>query len=120
MIRASGLSVNRGKSTQLLETNHTKIASQMAKKVNEIPQVEKFREAARELETDESEENFDRIVKQIAKPDTDRKVCPECGHEFKGNGWDGIDAHWKSKHEKVMPYDEAWPLLKAGTYGERQ
>ena len=44
------------------------------------------------------------------------KVCPECGHAFQGNGWDGIDAHWKSKHDKVMPYAEAWPLLQAGTY----
>jgi hypothetical protein len=30
-------------------------------------QVEKFREAARELEADESEENFDRTLKRIAK-----------------------------------------------------
>lgn len=44
------------------------------------------------------------------------KVCPECGHVFKGNGWDGIDAHWKSKHDTVMPYAEAWPLLKANRY----
>ena len=47
----------------------------------------------------------------------DAKFCPECGHEFKGNGWDGIDAHWRSKHEDIMPYDEAWPLLSAGKYG---
>ena len=45
-----------------------------------------------------------------------RKVCPECRHIFKGNGWDGIDAHWKSKHEAIMPYEDAWPLLKAGRY----
>ena len=44
------------------------------------------------------------------------KVCPECGHEFKGNGWDGIDAHWTSKHEQIMPYSEAWPLIKSGQY----
>jgi hypothetical protein len=30
------------------------------------PQIDKFREAARELETDESEENFDRALKRIA------------------------------------------------------
>ena len=46
----------------------------------------------------------------------ERKVCPECGHRFKGNGWDGIDAHWKSKHENVMPYADAWLLLKSGNY----
>ena len=47
------------------------------------------------------------------------KVCPECGHVFQGSGWDGIDAHWKAKHAKVMPYNEAWPLLKANTYTTR-
>jgi len=44
------------------------------------------------------------------------KTCPECGHVFQGNGWDGIDAHWKSKHDDVMPYKDAWPLLKSGMY----
>jgi hypothetical protein len=43
-------------------------------------------------------------------------VCPECGHQFKGSGFDGIDAHWRAKHEAIMPYREAWPLLKAGIY----
>lgn len=32
----------------------------------EKPQVEKFKEAARELETDQSEEAFDRILKKVA------------------------------------------------------
>ena len=27
------------------------------------------------------------------------RECPHCDHVFKGNGWDGIDAHWKAKHE---------------------
>lgn len=40
------------------------------------------------------------------------KVCPVCGHAFQGNGWVGIDSHWKSKHEDIMPYAEAWPLIK--------
>jgi|HubBroStandDraft_6_1064221.scaffolds.fasta_scaffold1518772_1 hypothetical protein len=26
------------------------------------------------------------------------KICPECDHVFLGNGWDGIDAHWKARH----------------------
>lgn len=43
-------------------------------------------------------------------------VCPECDHQFKGNSWGGIDAHWKSNHENIMPYDEAWPLIKSGEY----
>ena len=45
-----------------------------------------------------------------------QKVCPECGHVFQGNGWDGVDAHWRSKHEDIMPYEEAWPLLRDGKY----
>jgi hypothetical protein len=51
-------------------------------------------------------------------PTTDqtKKVCPECDHTFKGNGWDGIDAHWKAKHEDIMPYDEAWPRIKSGDH----
>ncbi len=28
-----------------------------------------------------------------------RRECPECGHAFQGKGWDGIDAHWKARHE---------------------
>jgi hypothetical protein len=43
-------------------------------------------------------------------------ICPECGHRFRGNGFDGIDAHWRAKHENRMPYKEAWPLIKSGTY----
>jgi len=31
------------------------------------PQIDKFKEAARELETDEREEAFDRVVRRIAK-----------------------------------------------------
>jgi predicted DNA-binding protein len=45
-----------------------------------------------------------------------QKLCPECGHRFKGHGWDGIDAHWRSSHEAVMPYEEAWPLIRTGNY----
>jgi len=48
------------------------------------------------------------------------KVCPECGHEFQGNGWDGIDAHWRAKHAHVMGYEEAWPLISAGTYKRKK
>jgi hypothetical protein len=45
-----------------------------------------------------------------------QKVCPVCDHHFRGNGWDGIDAHWRSKHEDIMPYEDAWPMLRDGTY----
>ncbi len=37
-------------------------------------------------------------------PVQDRRVCPECSHIFQGNGWDGIDAHWRAKHESHI-YD---------------
>lgn len=47
---------------------------------------------------------------------SDGKVCPECGHAFRGNGWGGIDAHWRSRHEDVMPYEKAWHLLRSGAY----
>ena len=47
------------------------------------------------------------------------KICPICQHVFQGNGWDGIDAHWKAKHENEMPYRDAWPLLRDGKYKTR-
>lgn len=40
-------------------------------------------------------------------------MCPICRHQFQGSGWDGIDAHWRAKHESVMPYKDAWPLIQA-------
>ncbi len=39
------------------------------------------------------------------------RICPECGYQFKGNGWGGIDAHWKAKHEDIMPYQDFWNCL---------
>jgi hypothetical protein len=47
------------------------------------------------------------------------RLCPECGHVFQGNGWDGIDAHWHSKHEKVMPYRDFWRSLCDAHRGRR-
>lgn len=43
------------------------------------------------------------------------EICPECGHELP-HGWDGIDSHWRSKHNHVMRYEEAWPLLQSRSY----
>lgn len=89
----------------------------MCQKDGEQSQGDRFKEAARELGADESDSALDRVMGKLdLKKKPEAKVCPECGHVFKGNGWDGIDAHWKSKHEAVMPYEEAWPLLKSGTY----
>lgn len=42
------------------------------------------------------------------------RVCPECGHVFRGGTWGGIDAHWKAVHGQIMPYEVAWPIIKAG------
>lgn len=50
------------------------------------------------------------------RPKQIENVCPECGHRFKGKGYEGIDAHWRARHEAIMPYEEAWPLVEAGTY----
>ena len=45
-------------------------------------------------------------------PITRPRICPECGHIFQGNGWDGIDAHWRANHEKnVMTYENFWTSL---------
>jgi len=47
-------------------------------------------------------------------PKSGAKVCPECRHEFQGNGWDGIDAHWRSKHESIRPYRDFFDTLCPG------
>lgn len=36
------------------------------------------------------------------------RICPICSHVFKGKGWDAIDAHWRAKHEDIMPYEMYW------------
>lgn len=51
---------------------------------------------------------------------TNPKTCPECGYVFKGKGWDGVDAHWRSKHEEVMPYERACRSLKGGSTPDGQ
>jgi hypothetical protein len=43
-------------------------------------------------------------------------ICPECGQRLRGKGFGGIDAHWRSRHEDIMPYKEAWPLVRSGIY----
>jgi hypothetical protein len=48
------------------------------------------------------------------------RTCPECGHAFQGKGFGGFDAHWKAKHSHVMPYEQAWPMVREGTYPAQQ
>jgi hypothetical protein len=52
----------------------------------------------------------------MKKTPSPANVCPECDHQFRGNGFDGIDAHWRAKHESLMPDRVAWPLIQSGTY----
>ena len=51
-----------------------------------------------------------------ARAGAEVKICPVCGYRFKGRGWDGIDAHWRARHEAILPYERAWPLLRSGRY----
>lgn len=55
----------------------------------------------------------------VAHKNTDKastnKTCPECGHAFNGKGWGGVDAHWRAYHEDIMPYHEAWPIIRSGS-----
>ncbi len=39
------------------------------------------------------------------------RICPLCGHQFRGDGWDGIDAHWRSRHHVLMTYEQFWHSL---------
>lgn len=41
-------------------------------------------------------------------------MCPECGHVFRGRGWDGIDAHWRAYHEMIEPYEAFFSGLCQG------
>jgi hypothetical protein len=77
-----------------------------------------FIKTAREIEADEekSSEDAAQATKEgrVQMTTSERpKNCPICRHAFQGNGWDGIDAHWRSKHDDIMPYEQAWPLIQA-------
>jgi predicted RNase H-like nuclease len=45
---------------------------------------------------------------------TEKRQCPECDHIFLGQGWGGIDAHWKAQHLHIMSYESAWPIIRKG------
>lgn len=42
--------------------------------------------------------------------------CPECGGEFTPSQRDSIEPHWRAEHEDVMPFRQAWPLLRDSIY----
>lgn len=48
---------------------------------------------------------------QRGLPRRGRPRCPECAHVFRGAGWDGIDAHWRARHQEVRPYEAFWAAL---------
>jgi hypothetical protein len=54
-------------------------------------------------------------AKTLASSKTLNK-CPECGHVFQGQGWGGIDAHWRAHHNDIMRYEYAWPLISTEKY----
>lgn len=33
------------------------------------------------------------------------KICPACGHVFRGKGWSGVDSHWRANHEDIMSFE---------------
>lgn len=52
----------------------------------------------------------ERASSRRLKPGEARE-CPACDHVFRGNGWDGVDAHWRAKHEgqpDAVPYRRFW------------
>jgi hypothetical protein len=64
----------------------------MARPVKKKSKVEKFREAAREAGTDESEERFNATLKDWLK--FLAQYAPDDVAYFGAIVWDGIDAHW--------------------------
>lgn len=43
------------------------------------------------------------------------RICRECGHVFQGDGWNGIDAHWRAKHERVVHSEDFSKSMCKGT-----
>jgi len=50
-------------------------------------------------------------------PKTLPRQCPGCGRTFKGEGWEGTDAHWKARHSELIPYSQMWRGICAGHGG---
>jgi hypothetical protein len=49
-------------------------------------------------------------------PTTGQRVCPECSYQFRGNGWDGIDGHWRAKHEPEPLTFEAFMATRCAAH----
>ena len=56
-------------------------------------------------------DDFDCLCCRLRAPKTGPRVCPACDHTFQWNAWEGIDAHWRSKHEHLRSYEAFWRTL---------
>jgi len=66
---------------------------------------------------DAHRDKFSDVAPAPDQTKTIKKMCPECDHLFKGKGFEGIDRHWRAKHEDdIMPFEKAWPLIKSRKY----
>ena len=52
-------------------------------------------------------------------PTVGSRICPECGHTFRGHGWDGIDAHWRARYEDIQSYEQFFASLCEQHRGKR-
>jgi hypothetical protein len=43
-------------------------------------------------------------------PKRGRRRCPLCPRVFR-SGWEGVDAHWRARHEAELPYRKFWSSL---------
>jgi len=57
-----------------------------------------------------------RLFPKSTEQESDKKVCPECGHVFQGIGWGGLDAHWRAKHGKINSYNQVKHSIMSGRY----
>lgn len=80
---------------------------------NPLPNRERDLEEARKQILSHSKDSIEQACRccQEKIPFERPRICPECHHIFKGNGWDGVDAHWRSKHQHMMSYENFWSTL---------
>jgi hypothetical protein len=78
-----------------------------------IVDIERVREPYMAVDSAEqaNPDQNDCVCCQHGTPVDGPRICPLCGHQFQGNGWDGIDAHWRSRHRDVMSYEAFWQSL---------
>jgi len=50
------------------------------------------------------------------RSDAPAKICPECGDQVASTLAGVMASHWRENHIDVMPWHQAWPLLRDGIY----